>query len=108
MTDDNAGFRIERDPLGEKRIPADALYGVQTARALESFRISRLRMHPLLFTSIAEIKKAAATVHMLSDEMPKKTAEAIIQATDEVIAGKWRSEFQLDVFQAGAGTSYNM
>jgi aspartate ammonia-lyase len=109
MTENNGdGFRIERDPLGEKRIPSEALYGVQTARARESFRISRLRIHPLLITAIAEIKKAAATVHLLSGKLPQKTAEAIIEAAGEIIAGELSAEFDLDVFQAGAGTSYNM
>jgi aspartate ammonia-lyase len=109
MTENNGdGFRIERDPLGEKRIPSEALYGVQTARARESFRISKLRIHPLLITAIAEIKKAAATVHLLSGKLPQKTAEAIIEAAGEIIAGELSAEFDLDVFQAGAGTSYNM
>ena len=104
----NDGFRLERDPLGEKRVPADALYGVQTTRARENFKISRLRIHPLLITAIAEIKKSAAAVHLLCEKLPRKTAEAIIEAADEIIEGRWSDEFDLDVFQAGAGTSYNM
>jgi aspartate ammonia-lyase len=104
----NGAFRIERDPVGEKRVPADALYGVQTARALESFRISDLRMHPLLVISYAEIKKAAAEVNMAGGGLDREIGDAIVHAADEVIAGRWSDQFDLDVFQAGAGTSYNM
>src|SRR5215213_3746123 len=78
--------RIERDPLGEKRVPADALFGIQTFRALENFRISQLRIHPGFIKAYAEINKAA----------------------DEIIDGAHGEQFDLDVFQAGAGTSYNM
>jgi aspartate ammonia-lyase len=107
-TNSDEPFRVERDPLGEKRVPAEALYGVQTARALESFRISRLRMHPLLITAYAEIKKAAAQAHLEAGKLDPEIADAIIRAADEIIGGQWRDEFRLDVFQAGAGTSYNM
>jgi fumarate hydratase class II/aspartate ammonia-lyase len=104
----NGAFRVERDPVGEKRVPAEALYGVQTARALENFRIGDLRMHPLLVLSYAEIKKAAAQVNMETSGLDREIGEAIVQAADEVIAGRWSEQFDLDVFQAGAGTSYNM
>lgn len=102
------GYRIERDPLGEKQIPADALYGVQTLRALENFQISRLRIHPEFITAYAEIKKAAAEANMQTGKLEKGIGKAIVKAADEIIEGKWREEFDLDVFQAGAGTSYNM
>jgi aspartate ammonia-lyase len=108
LTNSDGAYRLERDPLGEKRVPADALYGVQTTRALESFRISRLRMHPLLITALAEIKKAAAQTHVEAGKLPADVGEAIARAADEIIGGQWRDQFQLDVFQAGAGTSYNM
>jgi aspartate ammonia-lyase len=110
MTQSNSdgSFRIERDPLGEKRVPADALYGAQTARALESFRVSRLRMHPLLITAFAEIKKAAAQAHLETGKLDSGIGDAIVRAADEIIGGQWRDQFDLDVFQAGAGTSYNM
>ena len=104
----NGAYRVERDPLGEKRVPADALYGVQTSRALENFRISRLRMHPLLITAFAEIKKAAVQTHVEAGKLERETGEAIERAADEIIGGQWRDAFELDVFQAGAGTSYNM
>jgi aspartate ammonia-lyase len=102
------GTRTERDPLGTKRLPDDVLHGVQTSRALETFRISTKRIHPLFITAYAEIKKAAAQANMATGELEKELGEAIVRAADEVIAGEWREEFQLDAFQAGAGTSYNM
>src|ERR1044072_523147 len=101
-------YRTERDPLGEKRVPDDVLYGVQTLRALENFQISSLRMDHSLITAFAEIKKAAATAHLELGKLDETIAKAIIQAAEELIEGQWQHEFALDVFQAGAGTSYNM
>jgi aspartate ammonia-lyase len=100
--------RSERDPLGERAVPNEALYGVQTLRARENFRVSMLRIHPELITAYAEIKKAAAEANAATGALDASIAPAIIEAADEVIAGKWRDQFDLDVFQAGAGTSYNM
>jgi aspartate ammonia-lyase len=101
-------FRTERDPLGEKEVPADVLYGVQTARALENFRISTLRIHPQFYRAYAEIKRAAAEANIETGKLESKKGKAIVRAANEVIAGRHASEFDLDVFQAGAGTSYNM
>jgi aspartate ammonia-lyase len=101
-------FRLERDPLGEVRLPARALYGAQTRRALDNFQISRLRIHPSLITAFAEIKQAAAAANLQTGSLTREIAEAIIRAADEVMSGAWREQFDLDVFQAGAGTSYNM
>ena len=101
-------FRVERDPLGEVRLPLDALYGAQTARALDNFQISRLRFHPLLIAAFAEIKKAAAETHLETGSLDPQIGAAIIAAADEIMAGEWREQFSLDVFQAGAGTSLNM
>jgi aspartate ammonia-lyase len=100
--------RTERDPIGAKRLPDRVLYGVQTSRALEKFRISGKRIHPLFITTYAEIKKAAAQANMATGELDEELGNAIVRAADEVIRGNWREEFQLDAFQAGAGTSYNM
>ena len=108
MEESGAGYRVERDPVGEKRVPADALYGVQTARALENFRISALRIHPLFVVAYAEIKKAAAQANVKTGALDRDVADAIVKAADEVIEGRWSDQFRLDVFQAGAGTSYNM
>jgi aspartate ammonia-lyase len=101
-------FRIERDPIGDKPVPSEALYGVQTTRALENFQISELRINPLFITAIAEIKKAAAKTNIATESLTPSIGEAIVMAAEEVIEGKWRDQFRLDVFQAGAGTSYNM
>ncbi|HKS08378.1 MAG TPA: aspartate ammonia-lyase [Pyrinomonadaceae bacterium] len=104
----NHSYRIERDPLGEKRVPAEALFGVQTLRGKEAFQISKLRMHPGLFTAFAEIKCAAAEANLQNKQLDKDIGDAIITVANEIISGKWRDQFDLDVFQAGAGTSYNM
>lgn len=101
-------FRIERDPMGEVKVPADALYGVQTQRALENFQISQLRINSSLIVAFAEIKKAAAWANVQVGKLDPKIGEVIMRAADEVIAGQHKDQFQLDVFQAGAGTSYNM
>ena len=102
------GFRTERDPIGEKKVPAGALYGVQTQRALENFQISNLRIDHSLIIAIAEIKKAAAMAHLELGKLDGPIGEAIIKAADELIDGEHKEHFSLDVFQAGAGTSYNM
>jgi aspartate ammonia-lyase len=101
-------YRTERDPLGEKEVPADVLYGVQTLRALENFQISSLRVDHTLITAFAEIKKAAALAQLKLDKLEEPVVNAIIKAADELIDGRWKDQFSLDVFQAGAGTSYNM
>src|SRR5215213_9168554 len=102
------GHRTERDPIGKKNVPADVLYGIQTLRALENFQISDLRVDYSLITAFAEIKKAAASAHLELDDLDDDIGNAILEAADELIDGKWREQFSLDVFQAGAGTSYNM
>jgi fumarate hydratase, class II len=104
----DSSFRLERDPVGEVRVPAEALYGVQTARALDNFAVSTLRIHPLFITVYAEVKKAAAMANMETGGLPREKGEAVVRAADEIIAGGQRDQFRLDVFQAGAGTSYNM
>ena len=102
------GSRTERDQLGEKEVPASALYGVQTTRALENFRISRLRVHPAFVTAYAEIKQAAAEANVRVGKLDSALGDVIGRAAGEVASGQWRDQFDLDVFQAGAGTSYNM
>jgi aspartate ammonia-lyase len=101
-------FRMERDPVGEVEVPAEALHGVQTQRALDNFKISHLRVHGSLITAFAEIKKAAALTNMGLGKLDREIGDAIVRAAAEVIDGRWAGEFRLDVFQAGAGTSYNM
>jgi fumarate hydratase class II len=103
-----AGFRIEKDSLGELQVPADAYYGVQTQRAVENFPVSGLKPYPAFIWSMAAIKRAAAEVNSALGLLDKKLANAIIQASGEVMAGKFNSQFVVDPFQAGAGTSHNM
>ncbi|HET7585998.1 MAG TPA: aspartate ammonia-lyase [Gemmatimonadaceae bacterium] len=100
--------RMERDPLGELAVPADALYGVQTVRALGNFPISGLRPLPPFVTATVLIKRAAAETHRETGRLEARLADAIIAAADEVLAGKHRDQFVVDVYQAGAGTSHNM
>jgi len=101
-------FRIEKDSLGEKRVPADAYYGVQTQRAVENFPISGLRPKPRFIDAVIYIKKAAAGVNSSLGLLDSRKARAIIQACDEILGGKLRDQFVVDVYQAGAGTSHNM
>jgi aspartate ammonia-lyase len=101
-------YRIERDPLGELSVPADAYYGVQTARAVENFPISGLRAHPDLITGTILVKKAAAEANAALSRLDADVARAIVTAADEILAGKLRDQFVVDVYQAGAGTSHNM
>ncbi|MBM7846107.1 aspartate ammonia-lyase [Herpetosiphon giganteus] len=104
----SAEFRVEKDSLGEVQVPAWALYGAQTQRAVQNFPISGLKQYPAFIWSMATIKKAAALVHQDLGLLDAKMAEAIVQAADEVIAGKLNDHFVVDPFQAGAGTSHNM
>src|SRR4051812_5261397 len=100
--------RLERDPIGEREVPGSALYGVQTLRARENFHVSSLRIHPEIITAYAELKKASAEANAATGGLDDDAARTIVQAADEIIAGGLRDQFRLDVFQAGAGTSYNM
>jgi len=101
-------YRTEKDPLGTKQVPADALYGVQTVRARENFMISGLQpLGPFVIAQVW-IKKAAALTHKETGRLDPKLADAIVQAADEVLAGKHADQFIVDPWQAGAGTSHNM
>src|SRR5450759_2742058 len=101
-------YRIERDSLGEVRVPADALYAAQTQRAVENFPISGMRPYPAFVWSMAVIKRAAAEVNRDLGLLDPKLADAIVQAAQEVIDGQHYDQFVVDPFQAGAGTSHNM
>jgi aspartate ammonia-lyase len=100
--------RIERDSLGEREIPRDAYYGIQTARAVENFPISGLRPYPELVTATVRIKRAAASVNLSLGVLDPRIGRAIESAADEVLSGMLREHFVVDPFQAGAGTSHNM
>lgn len=101
-------YRVEHDSIGEKQVPINAYYGVQTLRAAENFFITGLKMHPELINSVAQIKKAAAITNYEVGRLDKKRADAIVQACDEIISGKLHDEFIVDPIQGGAGTSLNM
>jgi aspartate ammonia-lyase len=101
-------YRIERDPLGERPVPEDAYYGIQTVRALENFPISGLRAHPELVRATVLVKKCAALANMTLGRLPEEIGGAIVRAADEVLGGQFLDQFVVDVYQAGAGTSHNM
>ena len=100
--------RTERDPLGEFQVPADAYYGIQTARALANFPISGLRAPATLVIATVLVKKAAAQANASLGRLDTGIADAIVRAADEVLSGALRDQFVVDVYQAGAGTSHNM
>jgi len=101
-------LRKEKDSLGFVEVPAKAYYGAQTVRAVDNFPISGLRAHPQLIRALGMVKRAAAQANKDIGLVDAKRADAIIQASQEVIDGKWNSEFVVDVFQAGAGVSMHM
>jgi aspartate ammonia-lyase len=103
-------MRTERDTLGEVRVPDDALYGAQTQRAVENYPISGLREHPVFIRSFILLKKAAALANRELDALDAGLADSIVAACDELLGNpdKYRPQFVVDVFQAGAGTSFNM
>ena len=106
MTDSE--WRVEKDSLGEVKVPAQALYGAQTQRAVLNFPISGLRPWRAFIWSMAVIKRAAADVHRDLGLLDAERAGAIAAAAAEVMDGKWDDQFVVDPFQAGAGTSHNM
>ena len=106
--DERGHMRTEKDSLGELQVPAEAYYGVQTARAVANFPISGLKPHPAFVRATVQIKKAAAIVNARLGQLPQEKAEGIVAAADEILAGKLADQFVVDVFQAGAGTSHNM
>jgi aspartate ammonia-lyase len=100
--------RNEKDSLGVVEVPAGAMYGAQTARAVENFPISGMRAHTALIRAIGMVKRAAAEANGELGTVSKERAEAIAAAAQEVIDGRWDAEFVVDVFQAGAGVSFHM
>ena len=106
----DAGTRREHDLLGVKDVPIDAYYGVQTARALDNFEISgiELRLYPDLIIALAMVKQAAARANFACGQFSRDILSGIDAACTEIIGGALHDQFQLDVFQGGAGTSTNM
>lgn len=101
-------YRTERDSLGEVKVPKNALYAAQTQRAVENFPVSGMKPWPAFIWSMAQIKRSAAQVHKDLGLLDEGLANAIIEASDEVIAGTHNAHFVVDPFQAGAGTSHHM
>ena len=101
-------YRIERDALGEVRVPTTALYGAQTQRAVNNFPVSGIRLPGPFIHTLGLIKKAAAQANAALGLLETKRAQAIAQASDEVAHGIHDVHFPIDVFQTGSGTSSNM
>ena len=104
----NGQFRIECDSMGERKIPSEVYYGIQTLRATENFSISGIKPIPVYIDACVLIKKATAIVNTELGCIPRNISEAIVQAADEILAGNLRNQFVVDVYQAGAGTSHHM
>jgi len=104
----NTDFRIEKDSMGDRQIANNVYYGIQTQRAIENFPISGIKPLPTYVDACLYIKKATAIVNGELDCIPADISKAIIQATDEILAGELRNQFVVDVYQAGAGTSHHM
>ena len=102
------GTRTERDSLGSLEVPANAYYGVQTARAVANFPISGERLHPEMVRAVTRIKIAAARANAELGVLDAKKADAIVRAGDEILAGMHDDQFVVDAYQAGAGTSFHM
>lgn len=103
-----AEHRVEEDSLGRREVPAAAYYGIQTLRAVENFPVSGLRASPRLICSYARLKLAATRANLALGVLDERRGKAIAQAAEETAAGRFDAEFPVDVFQAGAGTSFHM
>ena len=106
MVNDN--YRIEKDSMGERKIPADVYYGIQTLRATENFPISDIKPLPTYVDACLLIKKATAIANGELNCISQEISDAVVQATDEILKGALREQFVVDVYQAGAGTSHHM
>ncbi|NEW07990.1 class II fumarate hydratase [Paenibacillus sp. SYP-B3998] len=102
------GYRVERDTMGEIKVPVDKLWGAQTQRSYENFKIGTERMPFRLIQAFALLKKAAAQVNCELGGLTAEKADAITQAADEIVQGRWNDEFPLVVWQTGSGTQSNM
>ncbi len=101
-------YRIEKDSLGPRKVPAGAYWGAQTSRALENFPISGLTPHRRFVDAFLYLKKAAALANLEAKALEERRARAIVKACDEILGGKLRDQFVVDVFQTGAGTGFHM
>ena len=105
---DTKATRIEKDFLGEKEVPVDAYYGVQTMRAVENFPITGYQIDEELIKALAMVKKAAALANMDIKRLYKELGEVIVKAAGEIAEGLWHEHFIVDPIQGGAGTAMNM
>ncbi|MFW6196002.1 MAG: aspartate ammonia-lyase [Thermoplasmatota archaeon] len=101
-------MRIEKDTIGKKEVPEDAYYGVQTQRAIENFPVSGRTESPILIDSYILLKKACALTNIELEVLDEEKGKTIVKACDELLHGDHYNQFPIDVFQAGAGTSFNM
>ena len=101
-------FRIERDTMGDMQVPASALYGPQTARAVHNFPISGKRFPRSFIRALGIIKSAAATMNGRMGHLPAALAASIEAAAEQIVEGRYDDEFPIDIFQTGSGTSTNM
>jgi aspartate ammonia-lyase len=110
MGTNNIKMRLEHDLLGEREVPCEALYGVQTLRAVENFKITGIQLnhYPLLIKGLAVIKQGAAVANYELGMLDKQICDAIVQACNEIATGKYHEHFVVDIVQGGAGTSTNM
>ncbi|KSU79759.1 aspartate ammonia-lyase [Fictibacillus enclensis] len=108
MIKSEIAYRIEKDFLGEKEIPADVYYGIQTLRAVDNFQITGYRIHKEMIHALAMVKKAAALANMDVHRLYEGLGKPIVQASDEILEGHWHEYFIVDPIQGGAGTSMNM
>ena len=108
MTETAEPFRIERDTMGEVRVPADALWRAQTQRAVENFPVSGRGLEPAHIRALARIKAAAAAVNAEFGVIDDEVAGAIVEAAREIVDGRHLDHFPIDTFQTGSGTSSNM
>ncbi len=97
-------YRIEKDSLGEMKVPEDAYYGAQTQRAVENFQISNLKFSEQFIKSLALIKKNAAIVNLDLGLINKEVSDMIVEVTNEILDGKYIDEFVIDIFETRSGT----
>jgi fumarate hydratase, class II len=101
-------YRTEKDSMGPVEVPADALYGAQTMRAVENFPVSGIPFPRSFIRALGLIKLAAAQVNQQLGHLDQALSDAIVQAAQEVADGRWDADFPIDIFQTGSGTSTNM
>ncbi len=101
-------YRIEKDSIGEFKVPSEAYYGIQTCRALENFPVSELKAHPIFIKAYVILKKAATQTNIEGEKLPSDIGQAIIKACDLILEDRLLDQFVVDVYQGGAGTTFNM